>query len=295
MNDLKKLINHSRQDINKKLKSLLSPTKKHNKSLLDAMTYSSLSPGKRLRSFLILSISSILKVPKEFALRVASACEFVHTYSLIHDDLPSMDDANLRRGKQSCHIAFNEATAILAGDALLTLAFEIIAHEKTHPNPLIRCKLSHSLAKAIGFNGMVAGQMLDIESEKKTLNIEEITNLQNLKTGNLFNFSCIAPCILSSADKIIYQALEKFSYNIGLVFQITDDLLNHNGDTKIIGKPTNIDEKKHKKTFVSILGTNTALKLAKTLTEQAINSLNPLKDKANFLKKFAYFIIKRNR
>ena len=211
---------------------------------------------------------------------------------LLHDDLPAMDDDDLRRGHPTCHVKFDEATAILVGDAFQSLAFEIISHKKTHESSQVRCNLITELAKSSGAEGMVGGQMLDLEAEKKTLSLEKIFQLQRLKTGELFRFSCIAPCILSDKKNEL-KVFENFSSKLGLAFQIKDDLLDVEGNIIDVGKKTGKDSNKGKETLVSLLGKENAKKKCKDLIEESIKIIKPFGEKAKNLIDLANFIISR--
>ena len=213
---------------------------------------------------------------------------------MVHDDLPAMDDDDLRRGHPTCHIKFDEATAILVGDAFQSLAFEIISHKKTHENSEVRCNLVNELAKSSGAEGMVGGQMLDLEAEKKTLTLEKIFQLQRLKTGELFRFSCIAPCILAEKYEEL-EVFEDFSSKLGLAFQIKDDLLDVEGNILDVGKKTGKDHKQGKETLVSLLGIENAKKKSKDLIEESIKIIEPFGEKAKNLIDLANFIISRNK
>ncbi len=263
--------------------------------LFDAMRYSSLGGGKRLRAFFVLAGATLFKVGAMPALRTASAIEFVHAYSLIHDDLPAMDDDDLRRGKPSCHRQFGEATAILAGDALQALAFEVLAHEATHGDPAVRTTLVTELARAAGAHGMVGGQMLDLlaETQGAPMSIGAITRLQRLKTGALISFSCTAGAILGKAAEPMRTALAAYAHDLGLAFQIVDDLLDVEGDAAALGKATNKDAAAGKATFVSILGIERARAQASLLAQQAATHLEPLGPAADLLKQAAKFVVKR--
>src|SRR5437763_5764844 len=244
--------------------------------VFEAMRYASLGGGKRLRAFFVLAGATLFRVGAVPALRTASAIEFVHAYSLIHDDLPAMDDDDLRRGKPSCHRQFDEATAILAGDALQALAFEVLAHEETHGDPAVRAVLVSELAKAAGAHGMVGGQMLDLLAETQPdLSIGAITRLQRLKTGALISFSCIAGAILGKAAEPPRVALAAYAHDLGLAFQIVDDLLDVEGNALELGKATNKDGDAGKATFVSIMGLERARAQASVLAQQAAAHLEP--------------------
>jgi len=262
--------------------------------VFEAMRYSSLGGGKRLRAFFVLASSTLFKVSETSALRVASAIEFVHAYSLIHDDLPAMDDDDLRRGKPSCHKQFDEATAILAGDALQALAFEVLAQEATHGDPAVRAALVSELAKAAGAQGMVGGQMLDLLAETQPdMSIGAITRLQRLKTGALISFSCTAGAILGKAAEPLRVALAAYAHDLGLAFQIVDDLLDVEGDPAELGKATRKDADAGKATFVSILGLERARSQAALLAQQAATHLEPFGGPADLLKQAAKFVVTR--
>jgi farnesyl diphosphate synthase len=264
--------------------------------VFEAMRYSSLGGGKRLRAFFVLAGATLFKVGAVPALRTASAIEFVHAYSLIHDDLPAMDDDDLRRGKPSCHKQFDEATAILAGDALQALAFEVLADTDTHGDPAVRAHLVVDLAKAAGAHGMVGGQMLDLLAEEQNaeeMSIGAITRLQRLKTGALISFACTAGGILGKAAEPMRNALSAYAHDLGLAFQIVDDLLDVEGDPSVVGKATGKDAAAGKATFVSILGLERARAQASVLARQAAAHLEPFGDKADLLRQAANFVVSR--
>jgi farnesyl diphosphate synthase len=254
--------------------------------LLSAMRYSALGAGKRLRPFLVIESAKLFNAPG--ALRVGAALECVHCYSLVHDDLPAMDDDDLRRGKPTTHKKFDEATAILAGDSLLTLAFEILADPKTHPDAGIRSELILELAKAAGMNGMAGGQMLDMEADASSL--EQIIRIQGHKTGALFRFACEAGAILGRGDR---APLRRYADNIGLAFQIADDLLDLDSTPLELGKATQKDYAKGKATFIELLGLEGARLRAKSLTELAIAALEPYGPQADILRIAAQFMTSR--
>ena len=261
--------------------------------LLKAMRYSSFSGGKRLRPFIVLTCADIFEVPRSYSERVAAAVEMVHTYSLIHDDLPAMDNDKLRRGKPTCHIEFDEATAILAGDGLLTLGFEILSEEATHDDAKIRSELIFELAKAIGARGMVGGQMLDLVGEDESFAVPEVARLQRMKTGALMNFSCQAGAILGKASENQRHMLNAFANDLGLAFQIIDDLLDVEGTVEETGKLVNKDESAGKATFVSLLGVERAREQANILSNQAIKHLEIFGEKGNLLKRLVQFVVER--
>ena len=261
--------------------------------VVDAMRYSVMAGGKRLRPFLVIATADLFNVSRACSERVAAALEMIHTYSLIHDDLPAMDNDNMRRGKPTCHVQYDEATAILAGDALLTLAFEVLAHHDTHDSEKIRCDLVIEVSRAVGAHGMVGGQMLDLVAENYELGVAEITRLQRMKTGALMSCSCQAGAILGKASKTQRHLLNAYAHDIGLAFQISDDLLDIEGDPKKLGKATNKDDKAGKATFVSLLGVERARDQAKALTDQAIKSLEVFGKKGDLLSDLAQFVIER--
>jgi farnesyl diphosphate synthase len=258
-----------------------------------AMRYSALSPGKRLRPFLVLAGADLFGVARHRALQAAAAVEMVHAYSLVHDDLPAMDDSDLRRGRPTCHKEFDEATAVLAGDGLLTAAFEVLAHSDTHADPAVRCELVAALAAAAGSAGMVGGQMIDLIAEGQSLDIGAITRLQRMKTGALIAFSCEAGAILAKAPGEPRLALRGYAHDLGLAFQIADDLLDVEGSAAETGKPVGADAAAGKTTFVSILGPARARAQAELLVRQAVAHLDLFEGRAELLREAARFVIAR--
>jgi farnesyl diphosphate synthase len=259
----------------------------------DAMRYSALAPGKRLRPLLVLASSTLFGVSRRSALQVAAAIEMVHAYSLIHDDLPAMDDSDLRRGRPTCHKQFDEATAILAGDGLLTMAFGAVADPDTHGDAAVRAELVAALATAAGPAGMVGGQMIDLIAETTTLDIGAITRLQRMKTGALIAFSCEAGAILAKAPAELRTALRGYAHDLGLAFQIADDLLDIEGDAAETGKPVGADAVAGKATFVSILGVERARAQAELLVGQAVAHLDPFESRAELLRQVARYVVNR--
>ena len=259
----------------------------------DAMRYSALAPGKRMRPFLVLASASLFGVAQRCALQVAAAIEMVHAYSLVHDDLPAMDDSDLRRGRPTCHREFDEATAVLAGDGLLTAAFEVLADSDTHGDPGVRCELVASLAAAAGPRGMVGGQMIDLLAEHQKLDIGAITRLQRMKTGALIAFACEAGAILAKAPGELRGALRGYAHDLGLAFQIADDLLDIEGSAAETGKPVGADAAAGKATFVSILGVERARGQAELLVRQAAAHLDLFERRAELLREAARFVITR--
>jgi farnesyl diphosphate synthase len=217
----------------------------------------------------------------------------VHAYSLIHDDLPAMDNSDLRRGRPTSHKEFDEATAILAGDGLLTMAFEVLAHPDTHGDPAVRCELVSALATAAGPAGMVGGQMIDLIAEKQVLDIGAITRLQRMKTGALIAFSCEAGAILAKAPAELRTALRGYAHDLGLAFQIADDLLDVEGSAAETGKPVGADAAAGKATFVSILGVERARAQADLLVGQAVAHLDLFEQRAELLRQIARYVVSR--
>ena len=261
----------------------------------EAMRYAVMGGGKRLRPFLVMESARLFGVAEQSALRTAAAVELLHCYSLVHDDLPAMDDSDLRRGRAAVHKEFDEATAILAGDALLTLAFEVLASPETHGNAAVRADLVRELARAAGAAGMVGGQMLDLLAEHTVLDIGAITRLQRLKTGELIAFSCCAGAILGHGSTSARQALHAYAHDLGLAFQIVDDLLDAEGDAADLGKPVGRDAMAGKATFVSIMGAERARGQAELLARQAVHHLDSFEEKADLLRAVPGFVLARRR
>jgi farnesyl diphosphate synthase len=276
------------------LDKLIVPPSGLEARVFEAMRYAVLAPGKRLRPFLVLAGAQLFSVGQRGALQTAAAVELVHAYSLVHDDLPAMDNSDLRRGRPTCHKAFDDATAVLAGDALLTLAFEVLAQPDTHGDPGVRCDLVAALAQAAGAAGMVGGQMIDLIAEHRPdLDMGTITRLQRLKTGALIAFSCEAGAILGKSPAEPRLALRGYAHDLGLAFQIADDLLDVVGSSGETGKPVGQDAVAGKATFVSILGVERARAQAQLLVGQAIRHLELFGEKADLLRQAARFVIDR--
>jgi farnesyl diphosphate synthase len=259
----------------------------------EAMRYAALAPGKRMRPFLVLAGARLFGVARRGALQVAAAIEMVHAYSLVHDDLPAMDNSDLRRGRPTCHKEFDDATAVLAGDGLLTAAFGVLADPDTHGDPAVRCELVGALATAAGAAGMVGGQMIDLIAERQSLDIGAITRLQRMKTGALIAFSCEAGAILAKAPNELRSALRGYAHDLGLAFQIADDLLDVEGSEAETGKPVGADAAAGKATFVSILGVARARAQAELLVAQAVAHLDLFEQRAELLREAARFVITR--
>ena len=267
--------------------------------LLDAMRYASLSGGKRIRPFLVVESAALFGVPRERALMVGAALECVHCYSLAHDDLPAMDNDALRRGKPTVHKAFDDATAILAGDALLTFAFDVLARAEVHPDPAVRIDLVGRLARAAGLGGMVGGQMLDLAAEGRfdggaqPLGESAIGTLQWMKTGALLRYACVAGGVLGKASAAQLDALSRYGMALGRAFQIADDLLDVEGDPQTVGKSTGKDAAAGKATLVGLLGTQGARTRLVELVEAGDDALAPFGAAAAMLKATARFVAER--
>ncbi|MGC8523080.1 MAG: polyprenyl synthetase family protein [Acidibrevibacterium sp.] len=275
------------------LETLLMVPEGREARLFEAMRYATLGGGKRLRAFLVLESAALFMVNATCAARVAAAVEMLHAYSLVHDDLPAMDDDDLRRGRPSTHRAFDEATAILAGDALQTRAFEVLAEPDTHSDPQARADLVLGLAHAAGARGMVGGQMIDMAAEGKELSEAEIARLQALKTGRLIQFSAEAGAILGRAPHTQRQALAWYGRDLGAAFQIADDLLDALGTTEETGKTAGKDQAAGKATLVAILGPERARAQALLLAEQAAAHLEMFGERAAHLRALARFVVAR--
>jgi farnesyl diphosphate synthase len=270
--------------------------------LIESMRYGSLGAGKRFRPFLVTESAALFGVPTAYALMAGAALECVHGYSLIHDDLPAMDDDDLRRGRPTVHKAFDEATAILAGDGLLTFAFDILSRPETHPDPAVRVRLVNLLARAAGVGGMAGGQMLDLAAEGRFTKGEaqkptqdDVKTLQSMKTGALIRFACLAGAVLGEASTEKYRALERYGLAIGEAFQIADDLLDIEGSSAVVGKATQKDEAGGKATMAGILGLAGAKVRLEMLVAEAKEALAPFRTAASTLVTAATFVAYRNR
>ncbi len=265
------------------------------KRLMDAMRYSTLGGGKRLRPFLVVESAAVFGVPRSSALLAGAALECIHCYSLIHDDLPSMDNSDLRRGRPTLHKKTDDATAILAGDALLTLAFDIITRDEIHRDPTVRLLLTRALARASGIGGMVGGQMLDLAGEGRFGDREpvDVARLQQMKTGALLRFGCIAGALLGQASAKEYQALDDYGKALGEAFQIADDLLDVEGDAAALGKPSGQDAALGKTTFVTQLGIEGAKQRVRDLLARGDSALSIFGEKGDVLRATSRFVAER--
>lgn len=265
--------------------------------LLEAIRYSSLGGGKRLRPFLLVETARLFGAEGEGVFRAAAAVEMIHCYSLVHDDLPALDNDDLRRGRPTTHKAYDEATAILVGDGLLTYAFDVLADPLTHPDPAIRAELVLSLARAAGFGGMIGGQVLDLEAEqsKEAHTAEDVIRLQSMKTGALLHFSVIAGAILGRADQKARAALSAYGLALGAAFQVADDILDVEADEAVLGKRAGKDAERNKATLVAALGLEGARQRRDRLAAEAIGALDGLSPgaDASILKEAARFVALR--
>jgi farnesyl diphosphate synthase len=275
------------------LEALLPEPEGAEARLADAMRYATLGGGKRLRAFLVMESAALFAVSETCAARAAASIEMLHAYSLVHDDLPAMDDDDLRRGKPSTHKAFDEATAILAGDALQARAFEVLAEPDTHSDPQARCELVAALGGAAGARGMAGGQMIDMLAEGRRLDGPAVTRLQALKTGRLVQFSAEAGGILGRAPLAQRHLLAAYGRDLGAAFQIADDLLDAEGSTEETGKTAGKDAAAGKATMVAILGIERARLQAELLARQAAGHLDGFGERAALLRSLAFYVVTR--
>ena len=276
--------------------NLLLPTEEpdlHESDLVRAMRYTVLGGGKRFRPFLVMEVASLFDVRHEYAVRAACALELIHAFSLCHDDLPCMDNADLRRGQPSVHVAFGEATAVLAGDALQALAFELLAHPATCADAKVRADIVLYVAKAVGHKGMCAGQLMDLVTENQRLDMSTIIRLQRLKTGRLIDACCTVGALLGHASPQEHTALQGYAHDLGLAYQITDDLLDLEASIDEVGKPVGTDDVLGKATLVNLLGQASAREHAAILVEQAIGHLESFDHRADQLRNLARYILVR--
>lgn len=296
MFDLKEYISANSRVVNEALDKLLQHSQQ-DENIHKAMRYSLMAGGKRIRPVLCLAAAEAVDGMSQDVLMAACALEMIHTYSLIHDDLPAMDDDEIRRGKPTCHVAFNEPTAILAGDALLTLAFEILASVPFENGDQAAkwLKVIRIIAIAAGSRGMIQGQMLDIAAEGRNLNVKELENIHALKTGALIGASLQCGAVLAGADKTQLRALQSYARKIGLAFQIADDILNVEGNPAVMGKAVGTDNLHEKSTYPSLLGLEASKQLAQKLVLQALQALETFDNKAEPLRALAAYIIRRKR
>ena len=296
MFDLKAYLANRAQRINQALEAILKTADKPDR-LLQAMSYALMAGGKRIRPILCLAAAETIDGDPREVMPAACALEMIHTYSLIHDDLPAMDDDDMRRGQPTCHKAFDEATAILAGDALLTLAFQMLSsiaiNKAEHAAKWLR--VIQLISHAAGYCGMIQGQMLDMASEKKQLSLAELKSMHRLKTGALIEASVRCGAELAGVNSTQIQMLERYAQNIGLAFQVTDDILNVEGNPEIMGKAAGTDEQRHKATYPALLGLTESKEFADQLVENALAALEAFDQKAEPLRAIARYIGHRNR
>ena len=283
------------REIDEAFDSLLPVPADARARLTEAMRYAAIGGGKRVRPLLVAAVADMYGVDRQAAVRVGVAIESVHVYSLIHDDLPCMDNDALRHGKPTLHIAYDEATAVLAGDALQCFAFEVLADTDSSGDPFCRIELVQALACASGLNGMAGGQMMDIAAETASFDLQTVTRLQQLKTGALLGAAVEMGAILGRVPQEARKHLRAYARDIGLAFQIVDDLLDYEGDEAAAGKALRKDAEKGKETFVSLLGPDRARDQARVLIDQAIGHLASHGEEAELLRALARFIIERDR
>jgi geranylgeranyl diphosphate synthase, type II len=297
MFDLKAYLTEKQSFINDQLERILDSVTFKGR-LSQAMKYAVTAGGKRLRPILCLAAAEAIGGPiAKGIVDTACAIEFIHTYSLIHDDLPAMDNDDLRRGKPTCHVAFDEATAILAGDALLTLAFQILSNIAKENNADISCllKVINEIAIAAGAGGMVEGQMRDVESEGKSVSIDELENIHRLKTGAMIQTSVISGAALAGAAAHQLDQLENYAQHIGMAFQVVDDILNVEGDSRMMGKAVGTDQVRNKKTFPTMIGMEASKAMAHMLVDKALQALADFDNRSQPLREIAKYIIQRKK
>jgi farnesyl diphosphate synthase len=282
-------------DIDRYFDRLLAIPDDPRQRLYEAMRHAAIGGGKRLRPLLVCAACALFNVDRMRALRVALAIECIHVYSLVHDDLPCMDDDDVRRGRPTVHRAYDEATAVLAGDSLHALAFEVLADAETHPDPFVRVELVAELAKASGPGGMAGGQMMDLAAEHADFDLPTVTRLQQLKTGALIGFCLEAGAIMGHVSPEGRTKLRAYARDLGLAFQIADDLLDVEGDAETAGKAVNKDAAAGKATFVSLLGLERARQQARMLVDQAISHLQGFGPEADLLRAIAHYVVERDR
>ncbi len=295
MTSLRDALTEVSAEMDRRFDTLLTVPEDPRADLYAAMRHAAIGGGKRLRPLLVFATARLFGVARDAAARAGLAIECIHVYSLIHDDLPAMDDDDLRRGKPTVHKAYNEATAILAGDCLHALAFEVLADPATHPDPFVRAELVLDLARAAGPAGMAGGQMMDIEAEKASFDLATITRLQALKTGALIASAVEAGAILGKVPPEGRMGLRGYARDVGLAFQIADDLLDYEGDEEKMGKRVGKDQSAGKETFLSLLGVDRARAQARMLVDQAIEHLHAYGAEADLLREIARYTLERDR
>lgn len=292
--DLKSYLSSNREQINEAIDSIFANT---SNKIVKAMKYSLMAGGKRIRPVLCVAAAETVGGQSQDVIRAACALEMIHTYSLIHDDLPAMDNDEIRRGQPTCHVAFDEVTAILAGDALLTLAFEVLSSmEFIQENHVLNwMNVIHTLSTAAGYKGMIEGQMQDMAGEGHLLCLEDLENMHALKTGALIEASVTVGAILGKGSLDQIQQLKTYAKNIGLAFQVTDDLLDVEGDPNVMGKDVGSDQARSKSTYPALLGIEQSKQFAKKLVNNALKALDYFDNKAHPLRAIAYYIVDRKK
>ena len=292
---LQAALNRIADDMDRQFDKLLAVPDDPRAKLYQAMRHAAIGGGKRLRPLLVHATANLFNVDRTATLRVATALECIHVYSLVHDDLPAMDDDDIRRGKPTVHRAFDEATAILAGDCLHAMAFEILGDEATHPDPFVRIELVACLARSSGPSGMGGGQMMDLEAEKASFDLPTVTRLQAMKTGALIACAVESGAILGKLPVEGRTGLRGYARDIGLAFQIADDILDVEGDEELAGKKLRKDGDAGKETFLSLLGLDRAREQARMLVDQAIDHLRGFGTEADLLRDIARYTLERDR
>ena len=289
---MKRKLLHVAKDVNLYLKNFLK--KQKNSNLLVSMKYGLLPGGKKIRSKLLVDVGKIFNIKYNTLIQIGAAVECIHAYSLIHDDLPCMDDDNIRRGKPTTHRKFGESTAILAGNSLLTISFEILSSKRLDIPSNIKNELINLISICSGHSGVAGGQYLDLNYEKKKVSKNKIIEMQRKKTGMLFQFCCLAPVMISKRQKL-FNKFSNIGSDIGLLFQITDDLIDYRGIAKNVGKRTRKDEKKGKATLISLLGYKNTINYSNKLKSRIFKQLKDFKNKADDLKETLEFVIYRKK
>ena len=281
------------KDTNLYLKNFIKKNKKSN--LITPMKYGLFSGGKKIRSKILIDVGSIFKIKYNSLIKIGAAVECIHSYSLIHDDLPCMDNDKIRRGKPSAHIKFGESTAVLAGNSLLTMAFEILSSTDLKLNEKIKNNLINRISKCSGHLGIAGGQYLDLDYEHKKVSKKKVIEMEIKKTGKLFSFCCTAPLIIKGGNKIEINKFDKIGADIGLLFQVADDLIDYKGDTSVVGKKTGKDKKKGKATLISLLGYKNTVKYGKNLIIKINKKLNKYGSNSKNLSQTLNYILNRNK
>ena len=290
---MQKELNKIAKDTNNFLKGFIKKQKRS--ELIIPMQYGLFSGGKKIRSKILVDVGSLFKINYKSLIMIGSAVECIHAYSLIHDDLPCMDNDSIRRGKPSTHIKFGESTAVLAGNSLLTMAFEILSHKSLNITEKNKNNLINKISESSGHLGIAGGQYLDLNYEHKKVSRKKIIEMEIKKTGKLFSFCCVAPLILKNKNKTEIKKFEDIGADIGLLFQVADDLIDHKGSFKIAGKKTGKDKKKGKATLISLMGYKNTLKYANYLIVKINNKITKYGSKSQNLSKTLNYILNRNK